>query len=293
MIPTVLAGTVFSMVCLFQLSRWESNTANFWIPGGFNAAFLSLYYAIVRAAEANLVLLAGGLIGMTSMIWVCWRARHLSRALQAMLLIGLGIVIAALVLIALHLIRPMVMERYVAALVPAVAAGIALGAAQAMRLLPPRLAGLSLLLAVPVSLYAMIGHAQNTAARNSWQGTARLAATLQQQCPDSAVHTAPEIWNAYTMSLPPADNKAVFGAAHRMMAARNGIRVEPAHSRRMSARCPTLFWAEHDTSRIWHKDEIAAKLRGQGFPVTQVWQYRVGDGWIATDRPLPGMTPAR
>lgn len=78
----------------------------------------------------------------------------------------------------------------------------------------------------------------------------------------------------------------VIARAYQLMARRHNFRIEPAASRRMSATCPTLFWAEHDTVREWDPGKIAEHLRAQGFAVGRVWQTRIGDGWIASNRPL-------
>jgi hypothetical protein len=293
LVPALAAGAVFLAICAIQVPLWLGNTVNFWIPGGFNAARWSMEFAIQRTAEANPVILLGALAGIGALIHAGWRDRRLSPRLEAMVLLGAGIILACVLVMALHLMRPMVMERYLAALIPAAAMGLALGFAEVARLIPARFAGGVLLLGALATLWTLQDNASLNAGRNSWHGSAALAARVQQACPDSPIHIDPPFWNAYTMSLPPADNKAVFGASHALIAQRFGLKVEPAQSRRLSSRCPNLFWAEHDTSALWDETKILSRLRGQGFVLDRVWQYRIGDGWIAADSPLEQAMIAR
>lgn len=284
--PALVAGGLFVAVSAVQLPLWQANTANFWIPAGFNAARWSIEYAVLRAAEADPAVLLGAVIGALLLGWTAWQDRRLGAALECMALLGAGLALAAALMTGLHLLRPVVMERYLAAMIPAVAMGLALGCAEALRRLPLRWSNLGLLAATAAALWALVGNAAHTVQRNSWSGSAAAVAALQRACPDSPVHIDPPFWNAYTMALPPADNRMVFGRAHAMMAQRYGVRLEPAASRRISSTCPTLFWAEHDTSRTWDEAAILAHLRRQGFTVERIWQARIGDGWIAANRPL-------
>ncbi len=291
--PALVAGTVFVAVSALQFRLWEANTARFWIPAGFNAARWAIEYGVQRAGEANLLVTLSALIGTLMLGWQVWRERRLPPALETMLLLGAGVALSAVLLIGLHLLRPVVMERYLIAMSPAVAMGAALAAAEALRRWPGWLGQLILLAASALTLWSLAGNAAHTAARNSWQGSASRLGELVRSCPDSPVHIDPPFWNAYTMSLPPADNRMVFGRAYALMAERHGVRLEPAQSRRISATCPTLFWAEHDTGKEWTPDKIGTRLRDQGFAVERIWQYRIGDGWIVSNRPLDGASPAR
>ncbi|WP_088310204.1 hypothetical protein [Novosphingobium sp. B 225] len=293
LIPALVAGTLFLAVSTLQFRLWEANTARFWIPAGFNAARWAIEYGVQRAGEANLLITLAALVGTGLLGWQVWRERRLPPALEAMLLLGAGIALATVLLIGLHMLRPVVMERYLAAMIPAVAMGTALGANAALRRIPGWLGQMILLAASALTLWSLAGSAAHTAARNSWEGSAQRLGELVRICPDSPVHIDPPFWNAYTMSLPPADNRMVFAKAYALMAARHGIKIEPPQSRKISATCPTLFWDEHDTSAEWDTSKIAAHLRDQGFAVERVWQYRIGDGWIASNRPLDGPLPAR
>lgn len=291
--PALAGGLLFVAVSLIQLPLWQANTAAFWIPPGLSTAVWGIVYGVQRALEANVLVLAGGLTGAGLLGWQALRSRRLSPPLEAMVLLALGLALAAALLVALHLLRPVVMERYLVALIPAVAMGVVLGAAELLRRLPGGAAAVALLLASTLTLWSLAANAEHTARRNSWESTAARLGELHRRCPDSPVHVDPAYWNGYTMALPPADNRMVLTRAYPLMAARHGVALEPPQSRRISARCPTLFWAEHDTRREWDEAAILAHLRAQGFAIAKVWQYRIGDGWIASDRPLDAGQPAR
>ena len=53
------------------------------------------------------------------------------------------------------------------------------------------------------------------------EGTAAWLDELHRLCPDSPVHIDPPYWNAYTLSLPPADNRTVMAHAYVLMAGRH------------------------------------------------------------------------
>ncbi len=284
--PALLAGAIFAITSAVQLPNWQGNTAQFWIPGGFNAARYAIEFAVLRALETNPVVLVGGGLGGAMLCLSAWKERRSSAVLECVVMLGIGLALAIVLLIALHLMRPMVIEKYLASLVAAVALAIALAYAEFARRLPQALAAVLLLIAVAFSLWAMQSNAERTVQRKSWNGTSARLGQLHQACADSPVHIDPAYWNALAMSLPPDDNRMVMPKAYALMAYRYGFAIEPAHSRRLSASCPTLFWAEHDTTKEWDEAKIAQHLRDQGFAISRVWQYRIGDGWIAADRPL-------
>ncbi len=291
--PAMTGSALFIAVALIQLPHWHSNTASFWIPGGLGDAWRAIEYAVLRAGLANGLALVAALGGAALLVRQAWTERRLPAHLQAMALLAAGTLLAAALLIGLHLLRPVVTERFLAALVPAVALGMALGADAALRRMPAQAGTALLLAACALSLWALAGNARHTVQRNSWEGSAARVAMLVHACPDTPVHIDPPSWNAFTMALPPADNRMVFGAAHALMARRHHFSLEPTASRRISGRCPTLFWAEHDTRREWDEAAILARLRARGFAVQHIWQQRIGDGWIASNRPLDGGAAAR
>jgi hypothetical protein len=177
------------------------------------------------------------------------------------------------------------MEKYLVALFPAVAIGLALAFARSLDALG-RWRPVAVAAAALWSLAAMAANAREAAAMNAWDGSAAALHAIVARCPDSAIHIDPAFANTYTMSLSPADNRAVIAFAYRQTAQHHGLRLEPSASRRVPARCPTLLWGEHDTSHRVTASALLARERRRGFSIRRLSLVRVGDGWIAADRPL-------
>jgi hypothetical protein len=150
-------------------------------------------------------------------------------------------------------------------------------------------AGALLSLALAISGLALADNARQAAARNNWLGTGRLIARTVAGCPGTAVHTD-AYWNADLMAMTPPDNRHVAPWAYERVSRRLGFDIEPASSRRLSQTCPNLFWAEHDTTRRFDEADILQHIRESGFAIDAITLYRVGDGWVASDRPLPSAT---
>ena len=285
-LPALVAGSVLLAISALQIPQWHRQTAQFWIPAGFDAARWSFEYALRRTLVSNWALTLAGTAGGVMLLIGAVRARRLDSRTEAWLLLAAGAMLAGTILLGLHMLRPIVIERYLIGLVPAFAMLLALGFARLRDWLPPRVAVLLLVLAALMAGFSIADSAARAAARQSWSGTAALIARVQHACPATAVHIDPDHWNAWTMSFPPADNRPAFFAAYALMAQRGGFTLEPLTSRRMPADCPTLFWAEHDTLRSFDPARITAHLRAQGFVVEGGWQYRIDHGWVASNRPL-------
>lgn len=284
--PALFAGFVLLAISAVQIPQWNRQTAQFWIPGGFDAARWSFEYALRRTLVSDWAVTLAGVMGGLILLIAAARQRRLDPRTEAWLLLAAGTVLAAAILLGLHGLRPIVIERYLIGLVPAFAMLLALGFVQAMERLPARLALLLLAAAALLAGWSITESATRAAARQSWSGTAALIAQVQRACPATTVHIDPDHWNAWTMSFPPADNRPALFAAYALMAQRAGFTLEPLASRRMPVNCPTLFWAEHDTLRSFDPARITAHLRAQGFAVEGVWQYRIDHGWVASNRPL-------
>ncbi|MEQ1543043.1 MAG: hypothetical protein ABL926_12385 [Novosphingobium sp.] len=195
--PAVVGGSVFLAVSMVQMPMWQANTTRFWIPAGADAARWAIDYAVLRAAEANWLALIAGVAGAALLLLGDLRARRPSPALECMAVLGAGIALSTALLIGLHLLRPVVTERYLTALIPAVAMGIAVGACAAMRALPARLGNALVLGASALTVWSLVGNANRTAERKSWEGTSAKLEQLVRQCPDSPVHIDPPFWNAF------------------------------------------------------------------------------------------------
>jgi hypothetical protein len=291
LVPAVIAAALFTGVTAIQAASWEHNTAAFWIVPGWDAAKWTLYHFAIRAITAMPVMTACAGVGLAMMARDFVRTRRMGRDAKVVELLCLGCLLAVGLLIALHMNRPLVTERYLVALVAALAMMAALPASRLLAALPRFAAGAVLLAMVLNGLAAIEANFGAAVHRNSWNGTARAIAAEVRACPDTAVHVLP-VFNAAAMALPPADNRHTFPFAYALMAREYGFRIEPAGSHRQPRDCPTLFWAEHDSRRVYGARAVIAEVRREGFRVDRIQLRRIGDGWVAHALPSPApLTP--
>ena len=280
----LIAGLLFVAVSLIQLPMWLANTKAFWITPGFEAARWSVEYAVLRTLEANPLVLLGALCGAAMLLRERLLQRIQNPELTAVVSLAAGIVLTAMVLVGIHMIRPILIEKYLTAMVGALTVGLAISCAVILRAAPARLGTCLLAAGLTISAYALSGNAVLTAARHSWFGTGRAIAAEVAKCPGTIVHTDP-FWNADVMALLPADNAKVVPYGYRYVAARLGFTLAPDGSKAMSHTCPTLFWAEHDGGPRWTKNAVLVHLRSSGFPAKAIAFQTIGNGWIATAQP--------
>lgn len=291
LLPALLgAGAVFLLVTSFQLPHWDQNTRVFWLPAGLDAARWAITAAVERTLLANPLLLACGAAGAALMLRDGLRARAPDEPAAAMLMIAIGIALAFALLLGLQMIRPIVLEKYLTAASGALCVALALGCGRLLAALTRRAEAVLLLAAFIASGLALHGNARDAVTRTTWLGTGRVIAKVAARCPDTRVHTA-AFWNADVMAMPPADNRRVPAWAYRRVARRLGFQIEPAGSRALSRDCPNLFWGEHDGGRRFDAATVLRHLRRGGFALDKIALYRIGDGWIASDRPLTGLPP--
>ena len=284
-VPALVAGMVLVGVTAVQAPLWEANTRAFWIAPGWFSARWTIQNTVAPMLLANGPALLAALAGLAPAAGSAVARRRRSRELEAAVLLVVGSLAAMALCVAIHLaLRPFVVERYLVGLAPPVALATALGlGALAARL--PRTGARALYLAVTgASLWALYGHMAATIAKPGWDGSARAVAALVARCPDSPVHTDPQ-WNADVLALPPADNREVVPHAYAAMAERFGFAIEPPGSRRVSGRCPTLFWAEHGTRIRPDAGRVLAAERARGFVLPGLTQQWFGNGWVAQAPP--------
>lgn len=280
LLPPLASGLLFVAVSLVQLPHWQANTQNFWIEGGLASARWSIEYALLRCLEANPLVLAGAIAGVAIMGRDLMRDRAACEGIAILAQLSAGVVLGLALLTAIHLVHPLLIEKYLTAMVGAVSLGMALACGRLLRALGPAAGAMFLGAALLLSLWSLCDHVARTTARNSWYGTGRYVADIRATCPDTLVHVD-RFWNADVMAMSPADNLAVAPAAYRTVAAHFGFALEPETSRRMAKACPTLFWAEHDTRHRFTDAAILAHLRASGFAVNAITVRRIGDGWVA------------
>ena len=278
-----LAAVPFLAITALQFSGIEQNTRSFWIPAGFDAGRWTIQRELIAHMLANPALSVLGAMGMGFLACATWRERRLGHSAQMLLVLAAGAGLALAVLLALHLWRPIIIGRYLIALAPVVALALALGTSVLLARVAPllRLAALAVLGLLMV--LSLIQHQARALALPSWDGTGARIARLLADCPAAPVHPALH-WNAFTLELPPVDNRQVVPFAYRHTAARHGFAVEPVASRRVAADCPTLFWAEHVSGQNPYAAAIVAQLRAQGYAVSSGRLERIGDGWVLIAR---------
>lgn len=284
-VPPLVAGLVLVAVTALQLPTWLANTAVFWIEPGFSSARWSVELAVLHTLEANPVWLLGALAGAALMVRDMLRRQSRAEA-GALALLGAGAGIAIVGLVTLHLLRPMLIEKYLMVTIAAIAMGVALGFGRLLEALGPRLRLLALVAAFAATVLVMVHNAKAAADGPSWFGTGRLVAAEAARCPGTVVHVDP-FWNADVAAMLPRDNARTVPFAYRYVADALGFRLAPAGSRAMSRTCPTIFWAEHDSAERWDASSVAARLRERGMPVAGLEFRRVGKGWIALVLPRP------
>lgn len=282
----LVAGLVLVAVAAVQLPLWLANTTVFWITPGFDQARFAIYWAVVRTAEANLVLLAGALAGAAGLAGDLLLRRKRSAQAGALALLVCGVSIAIAALVALHLLRPLLIEKYLVGLVAAESMGLALAFARMFQGLRARGQAIALALAAAGSVPGMMAGAGAAIFHTSWFASGRAVAAQAALCPGTPVHAGP-MWNDDVTRLPPRDNARVVPYAYRSVADTLGFRLAPDGSRVLSARCPTIFWGEHDTRHRFDAARVTQRLRAAGFPETRLTFTAIGTGWMAVAPPHP------
>lgn len=281
-----VAGLILVAVTAVQLPMWLANTQVFWIEPGFSSARWAIEMGVLHTLGTNPVLLLGAVAGAGLMARDVLILRKPSGEAGALALLGIGIVIAAVGMIALHLLRPMVIEKYMMVLFAAVAMGVALGFGRLLESLGPRLRLLALAAAFVATVLAMVHNAQTAATRDSWFGSGRAIAAEVARCPGTIVHADPS-WNDGALVMLPTDNQQVVPFGYRYVADALGFRLAPAGSRALSRTCPTIFWGEHDNRLRWNAATVTARLRERGVTVPSLEFRRIGPGWIGVVPPQP------
>jgi hypothetical protein len=244
----------------------------------------SMEWALLRTLEANPVVLVGALAGAVLLVRDVFVQRKRSPEAGALALLVVGTVLAAIGLVGLHLLRPILIEKYLMAIVAAVSVGLALAAGRLLEALSPRARIAALAAALGAAVLALAHNVPLAAERVSWLSTGHAIAEEVARCPGTVVHTDP-YWNDEVMAMLPRDNAQVVPFAYRYVADSFGFRLAPPGSRAVAAACPTVFWGEHDSKGRFDAAAVGNRLREQGFGVEGMDFRRIGDGWIAVVPP--------
>lgn len=272
----ILAALPLAVCLAIQASTIAANTSTFWIPGGLSAARWAIEGQVLAALTANPVLTLAGSAGLVLLAIRDLRARRLSVESGIVATLAAGLALALAMLVAIHLQRPFVIDRYLVTLHPIVAMILALGTAAFARSMV-RGRGLLDLCLVAAALPALASNVARTTARPGWDGTAQRIAEIKAKCPQTRV-IADLRWNAQVMALPPVQNRAVVPWAYAQVAARHGFALATSSTGRTP--CPTIYWAEHVAGQQPTPAQIAVST---GFRDGTL--ERIGDGWIYVARP--------
>jgi hypothetical protein len=274
------AGLIFTGVSAIQLPMWLANTQVFWIAPGFSSGRWALEWALLHTLGASVPVLLGALGGLALMLGDGLARRRAAPETGPCALLGAGVAMAVLGLLALHMARPLLIEKYLTGLMGAVCVLLALACGRLLRGLGPRMGAAVLAAMLLVTLAQLPGNVALAVARPSWLGTGRAIAAQVAQCPGTIVHTDPR-WNEAVIQSLPRDNGLAVPFAYRTTAAMLGFALAPAGSHAVARACPTIFWGEHDSARRFDAATITAQLRASGFPVAGLAFQRIGDGWLA------------
>lgn len=285
---TALALVPLAASMAVQLPTIIGNTRSFWIPTGLNGARWAIESELIDAVTCNPVLALAALAGLVLLLL---RPDARSRATFIDLAtLGAGLVLALAVLVAVHLHRPLVINRYLVAIDPIVALILALGAENLTRRLTDRAAvpiDAAMLIATALAIHA---NCRTTVQQWSWTGTARTIAGLIHDCPTTVVH--PDLyWNSEPLGMPPRDNLAVVPFSYAYMARQSGFALAPVGSHTMSRACPTLFWSDHAAAFHPSAATVIRELRQAGYPVTSGRMIRHDIGWVLVTPPASPAPP--
>ncbi|WP_237714047.1 hypothetical protein [Novosphingobium sp. Rr 2-17] len=278
-----VAGTIaaapFVGIMALQLGAIAQNTQNFWVPAGLDGARWAIENEIVANLAANWPLTVTGVTGLAILGMRVLRDRRLSDQASLAVTLGVGIVLAIVVLVAAHLQRPFVIDRYLVSLHAPMAMLLATGVVTVVECVAGSVAVAIDLLMVAGALFAIHANLQRTLARPSWNGTGAAIARIVANCPGTIVHVAMS-WNEPVREMPPIENRAVFPYAYNWVARSYGFGLAPPASKEIAKGCPTVFWAEHLAGQHPTTEIVRGRLRQMGFAVHSGHLERIGDGWI-------------
>jgi hypothetical protein len=176
-------------------------------------------------------------------------------------LLGGVLLVAAAIVLAVHVVKPIVVDRYLFSVRVLVAALMAVPAARLVhRVLP---FGLLALAAVAVAAAPLV----ERGVRPLWRDNARTIATIVAGCPTTRVYAA----SGWALG-PAADTRAarredpVFERAYRSLARSYGFAVrfvgQNGGARAIPGACPVLLWYEHTPNEA--EDDLPSAIEAAG-----------------------------
>ncbi|MDZ7282611.1 hypothetical protein N4G62_11300 [Sphingomonas sanguinis] len=268
-----------------SIGRIEANTRDFWIKGGFMAARWAIQTEVERNLLSNPPITILAMTGFALLAYRSWQNRRLAPAIDLAVTLAVGLVLGCVVMIAIHLWRPFIIDRYLVTLHPPMAMILALGVAALLERVRPLFAIIFAFLMSLAALTAIYVNAGRTVAQTSWYGTGRTIAAIRRSCPTTRVHVDAN-GNRSVMDAPPTENRYVFPFAYHIVADHFGFPLALDSDRTLSPDCPTLFWSEHVPAHAGTAQGLTAALRAQGFSIGSARLVRVGDGYVLVTRPM-------
>ncbi|MBW8816095.1 MAG: hypothetical protein JF588_21985 [Caulobacterales bacterium] len=261
-IAGAVAIAVLTLLLTFYLQyAYVGPTAkNLWIDTGMRKGLQIIARAVAYCAVGNVVAAAVAML-------VLWRigrtsepaadgARPPAGSLTFILALGLGVVAAAIAMVAINAVKPIIEYRYFAPFAPASALILAVLAA------PRILSSRWLLMAFLLNGLLLGAWATHREAKNlRWDATARYIQAEVRKCPTTRVYGVdPRYVQPYTGA---EGHDRVQAWGYQIVGRAFGFEAQPIHMDAPAAiltddRCPTLFWAEHMFERDAVRQVMAA-----------------------------------
>ncbi len=283
----VVSGLALIACTVAQSGYLYRVVGQFWISASLAQAANALWTALRHAMMANL---AAALIAAFSL----WRSDCVNnRAWIFMALLIAGLVAASAGLLALHVLKPLLIARYLISV-------YAFGAAWVAALTSGRVFSRRWLFGVVVlnALVVVTHEARVTARQKNWDEAADFIAAQQRACPGALVYAVapPLIGGGQAPPAGPPQAIVVHDWGYARVAAAHGLRLTIYHPSEvarlpLSAYCPTLLWSEHyqgphDVGRI----AALAKFGDGTAPIQPHWTDR---GFVLVLRPASVAGPSQ
>jgi hypothetical protein len=245
-----VASLLVVATILLQAPNWAVEFDHSWIDmPALEAAGIPLALAVTAICH-NLIPFVG-----------LWMPRHRESQLHFVAIIVSALVAGVAIILAVHLVRPIVVDRYLFAVPVLVCALMALPAARLAH--NALLFGLLTLAAVAVAAVPLI----RDGIKPLWQEDAGTIAKIVAACPSTQVYAA----SGWALG-PAAETRTahredpVFARAYRMLAEDHGYAVRfidlDAAAHATPGACPVLLWYEHTPNNA--EDDLPAAIEEAG-----------------------------
>lgn len=251
-----LAGLPLLGALYAQSLYLSDTTQTFWVETGPLGAARKMVNVGVVTVAANLVALAVAVLvaaplalrgGLADRIRSIRVAEAPQRAWRFMTVLVVAVLLPSLVLMAISMVRPIVVERYLLSFVALIMAGIATLASE--QILARRWL---FLLFVANALVSFTVFVQKPLHDPRWDETALKVKQIVRACPGTRVYA---LYPTYVKPYPaPTNQPPVHWWGYQHVAAEDGFQVtklDPDTSSpiALSPTCPTVLWAEHMEQR--------------------------------------------